>query len=77
MVTSKTNGNSIFLPAAGRRDAMELGYLGSVGFYWSSSPDSDGPSEACSLQFNSGDFRVFSDARFFGLPVRPVRAPAQ
>lgn len=36
-VTSKTNGNSIFLPAAGYRNNSSLSANGSYGFYWSSS----------------------------------------
>ena len=35
-VTSKTNGNSIFLPAAGRYGTRLL-YVGENGFYWASS----------------------------------------
>ena len=37
-VTSKTNGNSIFLPAAGYRYGESLYYVGSNGNYWSASP---------------------------------------
>ena len=36
-VTSKKNGNSIFLPAAGIRYDDDLSNAGSVGYYWSSS----------------------------------------
>ena len=36
-VKSKTNGNSIFLPAAGYRGGSALYYAGSGGDYWSSS----------------------------------------
>lgn len=36
-VTSKTNGNSIFLPAAGYRYDSDLAYAGSNGYYLSSS----------------------------------------
>lgn len=38
-VTSKTNGNSIFLPAAGYRSGSSVNYAGSTGLYWSSSLD--------------------------------------
>lgn len=37
LFTSKINGNSIFFPAAGRRYDSEVDYVGSDGFYWSSS----------------------------------------
>ena len=33
-----SNGNSIFLPAAGYRDGSSLNYVGSKGNYWSSTP---------------------------------------
>jgi hypothetical protein len=36
-VTSKSNGNSIFLPAAGYRDGTDVYSVGSLGDYWSSS----------------------------------------
>ena len=35
IVTSNTNGNSIFLPAAGSRDDGDLNYAGRSGDYWS------------------------------------------
>ena len=36
-VTSKTNSNSIFLPAAGCRGDTRLSHAGSVSYYWSAS----------------------------------------
>ena len=74
-VTSKSNGNSIFLPAAGIRWGVELGNVGSYGDYWSSSlyPDYDFPSY--SLHFNSGDWGWDYDFRFSGQSVRAVRVP--
>ena len=42
-VTSKSNGNSIFLPAAGYRDDSSLNNAGSTGYYWSSSLYTDNP----------------------------------
>ena len=58
-VTSKSNGNSIFLPAAGYRDGTDVYYDGSYdlyyGSYWSSSLISDNPYEAYRLYFYSDD----------------------
>ncbi len=71
--TSKTNGNSIFLPAAGTRGGGELYYVGSNGFYWSSTPDYE--DDAYVLRFSS-DGAYWSDdylGRGFGQSVRPVR----
>ena len=70
-VTSKTNGNSIFLPAAGTREGVELYDSGSDGYYWSSSLDEGDCDGAYSLYFYSGyDWRNFY--RYYGFSVRPV-----
>ncbi len=71
------NGNSIFLPAAGRRYGSELLYAGSRGDYWSSSLYSGYPSSAWSLDFRSGNFRMDIDYRNYGFTVRPVCVSAQ
>ena len=74
-VKSKKNGNSIFLPAAGRRTRSELKVAGSEGFYWSSSLRSAYLSStyARDLDFDS-DWRDYTDyTRDFGCSVRPVR----
>jgi len=72
--TSKTNGNSIFLPAAGYRwNSTRFG--GSYGYYWSSSLYEEGsPGNAYRLYFgpDSADRRSYHD-RNRGLSVRPVR----
>ena len=71
-VKSKTNGNSIFLPAAGYRDDDDLGSAGGVGYYWSSSLDTDDPYGAWDVGFNSGYVSRGSGSRYFGRSVRPV-----
>ena len=68
-VTSKTNGNSIFLPAAGYRNGSSLYIAGSDGRYWSSATGANG---ACSLRFFSSNHGMGNDDRYFGLSVRPV-----
>ena len=71
-VTSKTNGNYIFLPAAGRRDRSSLDDAGSLGNYWISMPyHTDEVSAA--LTFNSSSYHSIGWlSRYFGLSVRPV-----
>ncbi|MBQ9418598.1 MAG: hypothetical protein IJU19_08480, partial [Bacteroidales bacterium] len=70
-----TNGNSIFLPAAGYRYGTSLHSAGSYGYYWSSSLLEGYPYGAwvftfdSSYQSMSGNFR-----RIFGFSVRAVRA---
>ena len=73
LVTSKKNGNSIFLPAAGCRVVNSFKSVGSHGYYWSSSLNEKYSSEAYGFYFNSRTVdRDFSINRYFGLPVRPV-----
>ena len=63
--TSKTNANSIFLPAA---SAYDVGFRG---FYWSSSLYES--SSAYNLYFDSaGDISRIHDGRCSGKPVRAV-----
>lgn len=71
-VTSKTNGNSIFLPAAGCRCDDYLSQAGSESFYWSSSLRSSDPYDAYLLYFNSGLVCWDYLDRFYGLSVRAV-----
>ena len=71
-VTSKVNGNSIFLPAAGYRGGTSLYDEGSYGNYWSSSLDTDGPSSAWGVCFDSVDVYRYYYGRYYGYSVRPV-----
>ena len=66
------NGNSIFLPAAGRRNNSSLNYAGSGGYYWSSLLNTDYPDSARDVNFNSISVGLVSDYRYHGLSVRPV-----
>lgn len=69
-----TNGNQIFLPAAGYRDGAKLKSAGSYGDYWSSNLYSSGfPARANLLGFGPNDLNVYYKERYFGLTVRPVR----
>ena len=71
-VTSKSNGNSIFLPAAGYRDGSSLYDAGSYGFYWSSSLYTGYPGSAYYLFFGSSRVDWYYDYRYYGHSVRPV-----
>ena len=71
-VTSKTNGNSIFLPAAGYRYVSSLLRAGSYGYYWSSSLCTDDPLYARYVYFNSSGVGWYDDYRGNGQSVRPV-----
>ena len=72
-ITSNTNGNSIFLPAAGYRYNSSLYEAGSRGYCWSRTFDSDDPVGAWYLYFNSSDVDTNYYSRFPGFSVRPVR----
>lgn len=65
-------GNYIFLPAAGCRNADGLYFAGSYGYYSSSSLYTDDPFYAYDLLFNSGYVRTDYDYRYLGQSVRPV-----
>ena len=67
-----TNGNSIFLSAAGYRFDGELDLAGSCGYYWSSSLSVFNPYVAQCMLFDSGYHRTNDDYRDYGLSVRPV-----
>ncbi|MBO7112420.1 MAG: Ig-like domain-containing protein [Bacteroidaceae bacterium] len=74
-VTSKKSGyssRSIFLPAAGYRGGTNLSRAGEIGFYWSSSLDTDNPYGAWGLHFYSGGHYTNGDNRYHGRSVRPV-----
>lgn len=71
-VVSKSNGNSIFLPAAGWRYGTSLYNDGSDGHYWSSSISESSPYDACWLRFDSDAHYTFSSPRNCGRSVRPV-----
>ena len=70
--TSKTNGNSIFLPAAGYRCDSYLDDVGSFGRYRSSSFVERRPNDAYYLFFSSSSAWGNYGDRCNGLTVRPV-----
>ena len=71
-VTSKKNGNSIFLPASGYRYDSSLYNAGSSGDYWSSSLDTSSSDIAYYLYFNSSGVNSYGLNRYYGFAVRPV-----
>ena len=69
-----TNGNSIFLPAAGVRGSDELYGAGSSGDYWSSSLGTRSPDDAQYVYFRSDYRSTYGSYRDGGQSVRPVVA---
>lgn len=75
-ITSKTNGNSIFLPAAGFRFGMGLKNDGWEGYYWTSEPFESNDNNAYFLHLkddkSSWNFNLNYGFRYNGQCVRPV-----
>ena len=75
IVTSNVEGykdKSIFLPVAGYRLDADLYGAGSLGGYWSSSLNTDYPSYAWYVYFDSSDVDGYRGYRYDGFSVRPV-----
>ena len=70
--TSKTNGNSIFVPAAGGCISGSVSFVGSSGYLWSSSLNESSSRNAWSLGFNSDNVLVYGSFRYYGFSVRAV-----
>ncbi len=70
-VTSKLNGNSIFLPAAGYRSISSLRNAG-CGYYWSSSLSTSYSDGACNVNFGDRGVSRYDNRRSHGFSIRPV-----
>ena len=69
---TSSNGNAIFLPAAGYRWNDDTDIVGDYGYYWSSTQSPSYSDGAYSLYFDSGSANTYSGDRCDGLSVRPV-----
>lgn len=72
MLLIASNGNSLFLPAAGVRYENKLEETGRIGSYWSSLLDTGFTSMSWHLQFDSKESGTWWTSRSSGLSVRPV-----
>ncbi len=73
LLTSKKNGKSIFLPAAGSYFMSSLSQVDSVGQYWSSDLDGLGRSYyGEGIGFDSDNKYLYAAFRAQGLSIRPV-----
>ena len=74
LVTSKKNGNSIFLPATGCHFDDTSGDVGTYGYYWTSNLYSDKPSDSYYM-YLIPNYRVEGAwPRYVGMTIRAVRA---
>ena len=76
---SGSNGQIIFLPAAGYwGNNFSTDSIGSQGMYWSSSLNSDEPDLGAHLFFTFDNCLLhFFSYRYFGNPIRPVRSTSK
>ena len=72
-ITSKQNGNWIFLPAAGYCEGSTIYREGLYGSCWSRSLFENAPNDAYDWGFTYNDIYWGRDRRYMGLSVRPVR----
>ena len=72
-----SNGNSLFLPAAGERYYDSFRQVGSRGNYWSSTLSTDDPNYAWKFSFGSGNYYMNDDIRYRGNSVRAVCSTPQ
>ena len=73
--TSKINGESIFLPAAGGMSNASSNYVGSWGYYWTSSLFVETPNLAYLHSFDTvvlNNWRIDDSGRWNGYSIRPV-----
>lgn len=71
--TSKTNSNSIFIPANGQYSDGVLNYNNSYGCIWSNTLSSSNSRNACVLGFYSAYVEVGDYGRCNGYTIRPVK----
>lgn len=72
LFTSKTNGNTLFIPMSGYRGDSDVYRIGGYGYVWSSSLNSGHFYYAWYLDFYINYINVFSSNRYFGQSVRGV-----
>ena len=77
LFTSKKNGQTLFLPAAGDRWRDWLINAGYYGYSWSSSLNTGSPYTAWYFLFGSGGALVDNGNRGYGRSVRAVRSARQ
>ena len=72
LFTSKINGNSIFIPAAGYRYGSSPNLNGSSCYVWSSSICKESPANAWFMFFSTENTEMGADVRYYGQSIRPV-----
>lgn len=76
-IVTASNGNTLFLPAAGYRYGSTIDFVGNYGYYWSSDLGTDYPYNAWLLDLNSSRVFTTTNGRYCGLSVRAVRSASK
>ncbi len=71
-LVTASNGNSIFLPAAGFYEGQTLTNQGTYGCYWFSTIYSSDASSGYGLFFGSGYSNIYGNSRCYGRSIRAV-----
>ena len=74
LIVSKKNGNTIFLPAAGYKDANDVRFLGEEFYYFTSSLTDEEMSDVKGIGESDGRLEKFFYDRTIGGTIRPVLA---
>ena len=69
--TAMEKAGAVFLPAAGNRSGSDVGYGGSIGYYWSATPYDT--NKAYFRYFDSNFYTQHYNNRYYGFSVRLVR----
>lgn len=80
MVSSRSNGNYIFLPAGGWIGETSYGVVGEKGYAWSRTINEEHCNGACYLGFTSSNGTQYTNnyyGRYGGWAIRPVRNSQQ
>lgn len=72
LFTSKTNDNTLFIPASGIRYDLDTYFIGEYGYVWNSSFNSDYLGYAWFLFFGSHDIGIYDTRRFYSQSIRGV-----
>lgn len=75
LFTARNNDNYIFLPAAGHQYSSSPSYIGTQGYYWSSSLYLGDPNRSWYFSFLLESCDVYNSSfRYYGMTLRPVRS---
>ena len=73
LVRSKKNGNSIFLPAAGYKNGTSFFYKTQMGYYWTSTPETNSDRLSDLIYISVGTSNGIGwYGRYYAMSIRPV-----